>query len=137
MLTQPLVAAVVDPPQYQMPLSNSVPPLQLVVPVTLSVKLMLALIAAIQIGRVGVVPRPWNWTPLWVLCAVAIMTAVPMSPFWTPLMGSGANIAPLMVVFDAFGLARQAAVAFLGIVAIVLGSRSGTGSVPVYSSAAP
>lgn len=34
------------------------------------VRFVAALVAVSQIGRAGVVPRPWNWAPAWVLAAV-------------------------------------------------------------------
>lgn len=39
--------------------------------VDIVVRLASALIAAVQIGRAGVVPRPWRWAPLWALAAAA------------------------------------------------------------------
>lgn len=101
----------------------------------LTAALMLAIIGATQIGRVGVVPRPWNWAPLWALGAVTLAFLIPNAPFWSPLLSSGEDVSGLLALFRAFGLVRPLAVVFLGVVAIVLGVRSEPGSVPVYSSA--
>ena len=101
----------------------------------LTAALMLAIIGATQIGRVGVVPRPWNWAPLWALGAVTLAFLIPNAPFWSPLFSSGEDVSGLLALFRAFGLVRPLAVVFLGVVAIVLGVRSEPGSVPVYSSA--
>ena len=102
--------------------------------IQLAVSLMLAILAATQIGRAGVVPQPWNWAPLWALGAVTLAQLIPMAPFWAPLLGSGQDPSALLGLFSVFGLVRPLAIAFLGIVAIVLGTRSAPGSVAVYSS---
>lgn len=101
----------------------------------LTAALMLAIIGATQIGRVGVVPRPWNWAPLWALGAVTLAFLIPNAPFWSPLFSSGEDVSGLLALFRAFGLVRPLAVVFLGVLAIVLGVRSEPGSVPAYSSA--
>lgn len=88
--------------------------------VDLIVTFVLAAIATTQIARAGIVPRPWNLAPLWVLAAavavrvvqlVVIITAGPdasrFAPFLSTLDGLGGVVAPV----------------FLGIVAIVLASR--------------
>lgn len=88
--------------------------------VDLIVTFVLAAIATTQIARAGIVPRPWNLAPLWVLVAavavrvvqlVVIITAGPdasrFAPFLSTLDGLGGVVAPV----------------FLGIVAIVLASR--------------
>ena len=102
--------------------------------IQLAVSLMLAILAATQIGRAGVVLQPWNWAPLWALGAVTLAQLIPMAPFWAPLLGSGQDPSALLGLFSVFGLVRPLAIAFLGIVAIVLGTRSAPGSVAVYSS---
>jgi len=137
MMAQPFIySALAGSSQRELPLQNSVSPMELVYPVVQSVMLLLAITAVVQIGRIGVVPRPWNWAPLWALVAVVIATALPVAPFWSPLLGSGANVSPLFQAFDVLMLLNPLAVAFLGIVAIVLGTRSEPGSVTVYSSTA-
>ena len=137
MMAQPFIfSAFASPSQRELPLQNSASPLELVIPVTQSVMLLFAITAVVQIGRIGVVPRPWNWVPLWALVAVVIARTLPIAPFWSPLLGSGENVAPLFQAFDALMLLNPLAVAFLGIVAIVLGTRSEPGSVAVYSSTA-
>jgi len=86
----------------------------------LAIQFAAALIAAIQIVRAGVVPRPWNWAPIWVLVA----TALP----WAILQLVGLIGGPLIMFAFAFsmidGIINIAAAAFLGVVAIVLGQRS-------------
>ncbi|MFB7842911.1 hypothetical protein [Microbacterium sp. NPDC056052] len=137
-MSQPFVYSVLaPPPQRELPLRNSASPLELVFPVTQSVMLLLAITAVVQIGRTGVVPRPWNWAPLWALVAVILARALPVAPFWSPLLASRENVAPLFSVFDVLSLLNPLAVAFLGIVAIVLGSRTEPGPVPVHPSATP
>ncbi|MET3770236.1 hypothetical protein ABIB15_002944 [Marisediminicola sp. UYEF4] len=39
--------------------------------VNVFVQFLLALVAVMQIGRLGVVPSPWNWAPAWALAAVS------------------------------------------------------------------
>lgn len=88
--------------------------------VDLIVTFVLTAIATTQIARAGIVPRPWNLAPLWVLVAavavrvvqlVVIIAAGPdasrFAPFLSTLGGLGGVVAPV----------------FLGIVAIVLASR--------------
>jgi len=135
MTSQSFVYAALAPdPQRTLPLRNEASPLELFVPVTQSLMLLLAITAVMQIGRIGVVPRPWNWAPLWALAAVVLARALPIAPFWSPLLASGENVAPLFQVFDVLSLLNPLAVVFLGIIAIVLGSRTEPRPVP---SAAP
>ena len=136
--TQRIVYSALAPPaQRELPLRNDPSPLELFVPVTQSVMLLLAITAVVQIGRIGVVPRPWNWAPLWALVAVVLARALPIAPFWSPLLASGEKVAPPFQVFDVLALLNPLAVAFLGIVAIVLGSRTELRPVPVYPPATP
>ncbi|MFF1633270.1 hypothetical protein [Leifsonia sp. NPDC058248] len=76
-----------------------------------------ALIAAIEIGRAGVVPRPWNWAPTWALAAIAVPWAI------LRIVGLVGEPAVMMLVF-AFstidGIINITAAVFLGVVAIVL-----------------
>jgi len=137
MMAQPFIYSVLaGSSQRELPLQNSVSPMELVYPVVQSVMLLLAITAVVQIGRIGVVPRPWNWAPLGALVAVVLARALPIAPFWSPLLSSGENVAPLFQAFDALMLLNPLATAFLGIVAIVLGSRTEPRPVPVYPSAA-
>ncbi len=74
------------------------------------------LIAAIQIARAGVVPRPWNWAPTWALAAITVP--------WVILQIVGILGGPAVTIL-AFGFStidgiiNIAAVMFLGVVAIV------------------
>lgn len=136
MMAQPFVySAFASSAPRELPLTNSASPLELVIPITQSVMLLFAITAVVQIGRIGVVPSPWNWAPLWALVAVVVARELPIAPFWSPLLGSGQNVAPLFKAFDAIMLLNPLAIAFLGIVAIVLGRRAEPRSAPAYSSA--
>ena len=80
----------------------------------------LALIAATQIARAGVVPRPWNWLPLWILAAVSVL--------WFVQQIAAGNLAPetiplILTTARLDGLVRNGASAFLGVLAIVLATR--------------
>ncbi|MBN9157071.1 hypothetical protein [Microbacterium sp.] len=132
-----IYSAFASPSVQEVPLQNSASPLELVFPVVQSAMLLLAITAVVQIGRTAVVPRPWNWAPLWALIAVVLARALPTAPFWSPLLSSGENVAPLFQAFDVLMLLNPLAVAFLGVVAIVLGTRAEQGSVAVYSSSTP
>ena len=92
--------------------------------------LAFAIVATVQIGRAGVVPRPWNWAPLWALVVVVLTRILPM------LMPRGLYADPTgaLMLSGALALLGTAAVAFLGIVAIVLGTRAGDNAVAVYPS---
>jgi hypothetical protein len=136
MLVQPYVYAAFTPREDTMPAPGTSTPLQIVYPVVLCLMLMLAIIAVVQIARIGVIPRPWNAAPLWVLVVAAVARALPMAPFWSPMLGSGENVAPLFSIFDTLAVLQSLSVVFLGTVLVVLGSRAEPGSAVVYSSSA-
>lgn len=86
-----------------------------------------ALIAVIQIARAGVVPRPWNWAPAWVVGAAAVVWLV--SQLLLVNVGGGRGPAPDSQAFALFlgsidASVRVAGPVFLGVVAILLGDRS-------------
>jgi hypothetical protein len=90
--------------------------------VTTFVQFVLALIAVVQIGRAAVVPRPWQWTPAWVLAAVAVLWVLEQ------LIGIGVStgqtvpaIATVVMTLD--GLVRVAASVLFGVLTIVFARR--------------
>ncbi len=94
------------------------------------VQFVAALIAVIQIARAGVVPRPWNRAPGWVLAALTVVWLLSQLIFVNigggrgPDSGTDAQvIAAILSSLDA--LVRIAGPVLLGVVAIVLGDRSG------------
>lgn len=93
--------------------------------------LVFGLIAAMQVARAGVVPAPWNWAPLWVLGVQSVMWILPQ------LIGAAS---PTFVMEMAGLVAALGTLAFLtstlglGILAVILASRSQTGTVPVFQS---
>ncbi len=92
-------------------------------------ELVLAIIAVTQIGRTGVVPAPWRWAPLWVLIAI-IAGQLPQT---AALLGSMVTSQDALVTMNAlFALINAAGVCFLGVLAIVLGTRREPASVVVY-----
>lgn len=95
------------------------------------VVLGLAIIAVMQIGRAGVVPKPWNWTPLWVL---AVCVAAQLLPMLLTVGGSFADQTALIALFGFFSLLKGVAIAFLGVLAIVLALRPAPGTTVVYGS---
>jgi len=98
--------------------------------VDIGVQFVASLIAVVQIGRAGVVPRPWNWAPAWALAAISIPWIIDRMLWVSQPVDVGAW-AYILGSLD--GLVRIGAGIFLGTLAIVLaniGSRSRT--VPVY-----
>ncbi|MEV4774248.1 hypothetical protein [Microbacterium sp. LWH12-1.2] len=96
--------------------------------------LMVGLIAGVQVARTRVVPTPWNWAPLWALGAQTLMWVLPQ------LIGVASPTAFMEMsgVLAALGtLAFLTATLGLGILAIMLSSRSRTGTVTVFPSSAP
>lgn len=93
--------------------------------------LVFGLIVAMQVARAGVVPAPWNWAPLWVLGVQSVMWILPQ------LIGAAS---PTFVMEMAGLVAALGTLAFLtstlglGILAVILASRSQTGTVPVFQS---
>ena len=98
--------------------------------VDIGIQFVASLIAVVQIGRAGVVPRPWNWAPAWALAAISIPWIIDRMLWVSQPVDVGAW-AYILSSLD--GLVRIGAGIFLGTLAIVLaniGSRSRT--VPVY-----
>jgi hypothetical protein len=90
------------------------------------VALVFGIIAAVQIGRAGVVPRPWCWAPLWVLLAGVLSSLLGMLlPML--LVTSGLLVPQIPNLVSAVVLG--AAVIFLGVVAIMLAVREGRAQV--------
>lgn len=86
------------------------------------VSLIAAVIAALAIGRSGVVPRPWNWAPAWAW-GVVVATQV----IFQLVLASGVGLTPdqelLIAVNGLLTVVDTAASLFIGILAIVLASR--------------
>ncbi|MFE6996837.1 hypothetical protein ACFVAE_12815 [Microbacterium sp. NPDC057659] len=90
------------------------------------VSLILAIIVVTQIGRVRVVPRPWNWAPLWALVAVVVGQVLQR------LLVAADLTALLMMIGPFYSLIAVLPTAFLGVLAIVLSTRRDPASVIVY-----
>jgi hypothetical protein len=92
--------------------------------------LALSLVAVVQIGRAGVVPRQWRWAP-----AVALGVSVASVALSQVLMMDQATAAQLVGLASALGmigfLSRTLG---LGILALVAVASERPVSVPVYSS---
>ena len=96
----------------------------------IGIQFVASLIAVVQIGRAGVVPRPWNWAPAWALAAISIPWIIDRMLWVSQPVDVGAW-AYILGSLD--GLIRIGAGIFLGTLAIVLANianRSRT--VPVY-----
>lgn len=96
------------------------------------VSLVLAIIAVGQIGRAGVVPRPWAWAPLWAL-GVVIVARTLLSGM-LPLPALAHDQQALGVMFGLSGLLIAASIGFLGVLAMILAVRPTPGSTVVYAS---
>lgn len=91
-----------------------------------------ALVAVVAVGRARVVPPPWNWAPAWGLAAV-VGTAVLAQVSAVAIAGRPGDQEALVTVFALSSLAAVVVPSLLGILSIVLGSRSETrATVPVY-----
>ena len=95
--------------------------------VILVLQFALALIAVERIGRLAVVPRPWNWAPAIVFGVIALLFAATaiasvMSRQMLEVFG--------YVAVTVNGIASVAALVVLGVVAIVLGDRAGRSPSP-------
>ena len=86
------------------------------------VQFALALVAVMQIARLGAVPAPWNWVPAGVVAALTVT--------WLLLQvlggGSATTYGPNLVTWLLMGLdglARIGGTVLLGVIAIVLADR--------------
>lgn len=98
-----------------------------------AVLLVLAIIAVVQIGRAGVVPKPWAWAPLWAL--VVVVVARTLLSGMLPMPGLAEDQVALGAMFGLAGFLVAASVAFLGVLAMILAARPVPGSTVVYTSA--
>ena len=89
------------------------------------VALVSGLVAAMGIGRAGVVPRPWNWAPLWAF-VVGALTAI--ARYAGPLAASFGGRSDAAAWNAATGIVDAVAVGLLGVVAVALALRGRTAS---------
>src|SRR5690606_23681467 len=99
---------------------------------TEAVSLVLAIIVVVQIGRGGVVARPWAWAPLWAL--VVVVAARTVLSGMVPMPGLVENQEAMFAVFGLAGFLVAASVGFLGVLAMILAVRPEPGSTVVYDS---
>lgn len=96
------------------------------------VSLVLAIIAVVQIGRTGVVPKPWAWAPLWALGVVVVSRTLLSGML--PMPGLAENQEALFALFGFSGFLVAASVGFLGVLAMILAVRPAPRSTVVYTS---
>jgi hypothetical protein len=84
-------------------------------------QLVLAVVAAVQIARAGVVPRAWRWIPLWVLVA---MTAVNAAGWIAVLASGSASLIVIATIGSPSGLVQVAGTILLGVLTILFGART-------------
>lgn len=89
--------------------------------VNVFVQFLLALVAVMQIGRLGVVPSPWNWAPAWALAAVSA------SWLLTQVLGALGTTQGAIGLSNALmsleSLTRTGGTVLLAVLAIVLADR--------------
>lgn len=130
-LVQPLV--LLPLPEDEAALPDFVAAMSMI-GITLEViALVLAVTAVTQIGRSGVVPRPWNWAPLWALLATVVAWLLQSGLVLGPGIADDQGV--LLAVFGLSGILEAGAVAFLGVLAMILAVRPAGGATVVYSSA--
>ena len=82
----------------------------------------LALIAVMQIGRLRVVPAPWNWVPAWTLAAVSL--SLLLTQFLSLIVGAQGNTLTTLYILGIDGLVRTTSVVTLGVLALILADRA-------------
>lgn len=87
---------------------------------------LLALISVIAIVRARVIPAPWHWAPLWVMIWTPVTYAIGLAFFSAAPLGT--PVASFGAIFSLYGPA--AGVAFLGVLAVVLGMRCAPAAAP-------
>jgi hypothetical protein len=86
------------------------------------VQFALALVAVMQIGRLRVVPTPWNWVPAWALAAVSLSWLV--IQLLGLVLGAQGNTLLTLYILNMDSIVRSASVVLLGVLAIVLADRA-------------
>jgi hypothetical protein len=101
---------------------NSIPGVQLAFAYADSfVQFALALIAVMQIGRLRVVPAPWNWVPAWSLGAVSLIWL--MIQLAGVVAGAQGNLLSATYILSLDVLVRTGSIVLMGVLAIVLADR--------------
>ncbi|KAA9111402.1 hypothetical protein [Microbacterium rhizomatis] len=101
--------------------------------VDILVSIAAALVAAVQIARAGVVPRPWRWAPLWAVIASVAAGVLPQLLFAFTGPGDTQQLANAAMVIGALGLLVRTL--GLGVLALVLAARVPHRTVEVFRSA--
>ncbi|MET1052443.1 MAG: hypothetical protein ABWX65_07370, partial [Mycetocola sp.] len=83
----------------------------------------LTLIAVIQIGRTGIVPRPWNWAPAWALGALTVPWLLGQALIVVGIPPE-AQTAAFLAVGAVDGTVRATCAVVIGVLAILLADRS-------------
>jgi len=98
------------------------------------VSLAAGLVAAVQIARLGAVPRRWRWMPMWALCLTVGAAALQYITV-SVLFGAGAG-QDVLVVANMIGVvAALAPTLGLGVVALIAAASERPDSIDVYRSA--
>jgi hypothetical protein len=95
----------------------------------------LALIAVMQIGRLRVVPTPWNWVPAGALAAVSLSWLV--IQLLGLVVGAQGNSVTTLFILNIDGLIRSTSVVTLGVLAIVLADRARRRQPEIVSALTP
>ncbi|GHD41890.1 hypothetical protein [Mycetocola manganoxydans] len=85
-----------------------------------AVQFALAVVAAVQIARAGVVPKPWNWAPAVVVAALTVSWLLQF--ILQGVMQNGEPAVYLLLSIDS--VVRIGGTIFLGVLAIVLATHA-------------
>ncbi|MHC9045711.1 hypothetical protein ACYX8G_14065 [Microbacterium saperdae] len=88
--------------------------------------LVLAVSSVVEIARARVISSPWRWAPLWVMVWTPVTYAIGLAFFSAAPLGTA--VASFGAIFSLYGPA--VGVAFLGVLAIVLGMRTAPAAAP-------
>jgi len=99
---------------------------------SLTISVIAAVIAAVQIGRAGIVPAPWHWAPMW---ALGVRIAVGVAEQIAFVALGPADVQQYAGAFVALSqLTYLAGTLGLGIIALVAAARLRPESVDVFRS---
>lgn len=101
--------------------------------IDLAVRFALALIAAVQIARASVVPKPWNWAAAAVVAALTVSWLLQFT-LQGVMQNSGVTVSVLLSL-DA--ITRVAGTIFLGVLAIVLATHARSAPLEVPTAQEP
>lgn len=91
-----------------------------------------AVIAAVQIARAGTVPGIWRWAPMWAVIATVLAGVLPQLIYVSAGPVAAQSFAEAAIIVGALGFLAHTL--GLGVIALMLASRVGNGSVEIFRS---